>query len=322
VAFEWALRNYEKQTGRTVLVRERQMVYTPHLLALGAVRMLDRKRSVDRQETVARLVQPGEGPMRVNWEEGQAVVSADDLSSRPPGEGGYAPIIPTLARPRDLKRLEKDFADYLYYNVSTTILHNPTLDVYGSVGESRRDFRARCEEEARRKRDAELDKARARMEQQMSRVQQRLRREQRELAADQEELEARKREELLTLGESALNLLSRRGRRRSSSMISRSSRKRTMTKKAQADVQESVEAIEDFEQQLEDLKAQWEEQAAEISDRWAETLEEVEEVSVTPRRTDVTVEFCGLAWVPVWRVVPKDGHQFDLLAREQVSQTE
>ena len=315
-AFEWALRSYEEQAGQPVLVQERQMVYTSHLLALGTVRTLDRKRDVDYQETVARLVQPDEGPAKVDWAAGEVVVSQNELSPSSAGEGAYAPVISTLARPREMKRLEKDFSDYLYYDISTIILYNPALELYGTVGERRRDFRVRCEEEARRGRDAELEKARAGMEKQMARVQQRLRREQRELAADQEDLEARKREELLTLGESALNLLTRR---RSSSMISRSSRKRTLTKKAQADVEESLEAIEDFEQQLEDLKAQWEEQAAEISDVWADKLEEVEEFEVKPRRADVTVEFCGLAWVPVWRVMLEDGRQLDLPARELVA---
>ncbi|MCP4540970.1 MAG: DUF853 family protein [Chloroflexi bacterium] len=311
-AFEWALRNHEEQSGRSMLMRKRQMVYAPQLLALGTVRMLDRKRGVDRQVTVARLVQPGEGPMRVNWDEGQAEVGQNDLSSRPVGEGSYEPVISTLTRSRDLKRLEKDFADHVYYNTSTNILYNPALDVYGTAGENPRDFRVRCEEVARRKRDADLKKARVKMDQKMSRVQQRLRREQRELTADQDELEARKREELLTLGESALNLFSRR---RSSSVISRSSRKRRMTKQAEAEVQESIEAIEDFEQQLEDLKAQWEEQAADISDLWAEKLDDVEEFEVKPRRTDVTVEFCGLAWVPTWRVMLEDGRPVDLPAR-------
>jgi hypothetical protein len=318
-AFEWALQNYKGPTVQSLTVRERQMVYVPHLLALSTVRMLDRKRGVDHQESVARLVQPGEGPVRVNWDEGQAVISRDELSSRPVGEGKYAPVVSTLARSRDLKRLEKDFSDYVYYNTSATILYNPTLEVYGAVGESRRDFRARCGEAARTKRDAELKKARVKMEQQMKRVQQRLRREQRELASDQDELEARKREELLTLGESALNLFTRR---RSSSMISRSSRKRRMTKQAEADVQESLETIEDFEAQLEDLKTQWEEQADEINDRWAEKLEVVEEFEVKPRRADVTIEFCGLAWVPTWRVVSEDGRQVDLPARELSARSE
>ena len=97
IAFEWALQSYQKQTGRSMLVRERQMVYTPHLLALGTVRILDRKRDVDHQETVARLVQPSEGPVKVDWGEGQAVISQSDLSPNPVGEGGYTPVVSTLA---------------------------------------------------------------------------------------------------------------------------------------------------------------------------------------------------------------------------------
>jgi hypothetical protein len=326
VAFEWALRGYEEQTGRSVLVRERRLVYNPRLLALGAVRILDRKRDVDTIETVTRLVQLGESLMSVDWnapDAEQVALSAADLSPKPLGEGAYAPLrsASALTRSRDLKRLEKGFADYLYYNTSVTVLYSPAFDLYGKTGESKRDFRVRCEKEARRKRDAELSKARARMEKEMTRVQQKLRREQRELDADQDELEARKREELLTLGESALNLLSRR---RSMTMISRSSRKRRMTQQAKADVEESLDTIKDLEQQLEDLKAQWEDQVEEISDRWAEKLEEIEDVALTPRRADVTVEFCGLAWSPVWRVTldaPGAGQQIELPARESATRT-
>ena len=319
VTFEWALRGYEERGGRPVLVKERRLVYTPYLLALGTVRMLDRKRGVDHQEMVARLVQPGEGVMGVDWEEGQTVVSEDDLSPRPMGEGVYAPVASMLARPRDLKRLEKDFADYLYHDVSATIWHNPALKLYGTVGESRRDFLVRCQEEARSKRDAELKKARASMDKRMARVQGALRREKRELTEDQEDLDARKREEVLSLGESALNLLTRR---RSSSMLSRASRKRTLTRKAKADVEESLDAIEDLEEQLKALAEEWEEQADDVNVRWADTLEETEEVEVAPRRADVMVEFCGLAWVPAWQVTLEDGQRVDLPAREPAGQTE
>jgi hypothetical protein len=319
VAFEWALRTYEERAGRSVLAQDRQLVYVPQLLALGTVRMLDQKRDVNHQETVARLIRVSEEMVGVDWEEGPVVLSRDDLSMRSPGEGLFEAVPSALARSRELKSREKDFSDYLYYNISVTILHNPSLDLYGQVAESRRDFRVRCEEEARRQRDAEVKKAKTGMEKQMARVQQRLRREQRELAEDQDEVDARKRDELLSLGESAFNLLTRR---RSSSMISRASRKRTMTRKAEADVEESKEAIEDLEEQLEDLKAQWEEQVEEINDRWAEVLEEVEEFTVKPRRTDVRVEFCGLAWVPTWRVALEDGRRIDLAAREMDVQGE
>ena len=319
VAFEWALRGYEVQVGRPVLVRERRLAYTPHLLGLGTVRMLDRKRGVSHRETVARLVRPSEGPLGVDWDAGRVTLDEADLAPRPMGEGFYAPVPSPLARTRELKQLEKDFADYLYRSVSVAIWYSPALKLYGRVGESRRDFRVRCEREARRGRDAELDKARARMDKQMARVQERLRREERELAEDQEELEARKREELLTLGESALNLLTGR---RPSYMISWASRKRTLTRKARADVDESFAAIEDLEDQLEALAEEWREQAAQVNDRWADTLEEIEQVEIAPRRADVTVEFCGLAWVPTWQVTLEDGRRVDLPARDSSVQTE
>ena len=137
----------------------------------------------------------------------------------------------------------------------------------------------------------------------MQRVQERLRREQRELAEDQAELEARKREELLTLGESALGFLT--GRR--SRVLSTASRKRRLTKQAEADVEESKQVIAELEAELEDLAARWQEQVEEINDRWAATLEEIEQVEVAPRRRDVVVDFCGLAWVPEWEVETEEG---------------
>ena len=88
-----------------------------------------------------------------------------------------------------------------------------------------------------------------------------------------------------------------------------------MTQKAKADVDESLEVIGDLEEELKALEVEWEDQAAEIADTWADAVDAIEEFEVKPRRTDVVVEFCGLAWVPVWRVALEDGRQVDLPAR-------
>jgi hypothetical protein len=312
-AFEWALRAYEEQVKRSVLTQNRNLVYAPRLLALGQVRMVDRKRDVDYQETVARLILVMEGSLGVDWEEGEATLGQDELLSKPMGEGLYEPVPGELARARDLKALVKDLADYLYYNTSVTILYNPALDLYGRVGESKRDFRVRCGEEAQERRDDELKQARAAVDTKLSTLRGRIRREERELRTDEADLAARKREEVLGIGESAFNLLAGR---RSSSALSKASRKRRMTQQAKADVEESIDAIEDLEQQVQALEAEWEDQADEIKEAWADKLEEIEEFEVKPRRTDVAVEFCGLAWMPVWRVTLEDGTQVDLPARE------
>ena len=80
------------------------------------------------------------------------------------------------------------------------------------------------------------------------------------------------------------------------------SRKRRMTQQAKADVEESLEAIEDLEAQIQDLREELEEEIAEVTERWAETIDVVKKVEVRAKKADISVEAFGLAWVPHWRV--------------------
>lgn len=310
--FEWAIRAHEERTGGEVVVRSKRLVYRPRLLAVGTVYLEDERKGVHHVEKVTRLVDPPAPPAPVDWEEGEFGIDVGALSNEPVGAGVYEPVPEHLTNPAHYKRWSRAFSEYLYRNVRVAVWHNPALKLYGEPGETRREFRVRCFEEARRRRDEEIAKAKAAMDKKMQRVQERLRREQRELAEDQAELEARKREELLTLGESALGFLT--GRR--SRVLSTASRKRRLTKQAEADVRESEEAIKDLEAQLKTLAEAWQEEVEEINDRWAATLEEIEVVEVAPRRRDVVVDYCGLAWVPEWEVETEDGGQVRLAAVE------
>ena len=76
-----------------------------------------------------------------------------------------------------------------------------------------------------------------------------------------------------------------------------------MTRQAKADVEESVEVIEQLQEQIDELEEEARQEIEELKEKWAERLEEVEEVEVHPRRTDVQVNLLALAWVPRWETV-------------------
>jgi hypothetical protein len=270
--------------------RREGRVHVPRLLALGTVYLVDERKGVRHEERIARLLDPAPPPTPVDWEGENVGVTADELSRQPVEQGVYRPLEPHMAKETNYRR------EYLYRNIHLTLWHHPQLKLYGRVGESRRDFRVRCEEEVRSRRDEEIAEQHEKVERQMKRLETKLRREQRALEEDRVDLSARKREEMASTAESVFNLLSGR---RSSSMLSTASRRRRMTRQAEADLEETEETIEDLETQLEELKEAWEEQREAIASRWAELLEEIEEVEVTPRRKDVVVDFCGLAWVAV-----------------------
>jgi vacuolar-type H+-ATPase subunit I/STV1 len=79
-----------------------------------------------------------------------------------------------------------------------------------------------------------------------------------------------------------------------------------MTQQAKADVEESLEAIEDYEAQIQDLQEELEEEIAKVTERWTETIDVVEEVEVRAKKADITVDAFGLTWVPRWQVTYED----------------
>ena len=76
-------------------------------------------------------------------------------------------------------------------------------------------------------------------------IQDRLKREERELRQDEAELRDRRMEEYGTHAENVLSLLSRRRKRLSTSLT-----KRRLTEQSKADVEESLEAIDEYERQI------------------------------------------------------------------------
>ncbi|NLF02677.1 MAG: DUF87 domain-containing protein [Anaerolineales bacterium] len=313
VTMESALQQAGQQAGRSLSASRHQIVYVPHLLSLGYVTLIERKAGIEQVETTARLVPPDKLSGLIPWAECDALVQERDLSPQPAGPGLFEAVPAPLARAADIKRLEKDFADYLYHEISATVWHCPALGLYGKAGESRRDFRVRCEAAVRSQREAETKKQRDAFEKQKARLDERLRREKRRLAEEEADLQGRRSEEILSLGESALSLLT--GRRRST-MLSSASRKRRMTKQAKLDVEQATDTIADLEAQIAAMETEWEEQQAEINARLADALEEIQAVQAKPRRTDVRVVFCSLAWVPMWQVSLTDGQSLRLPARE------
>ncbi|MDH4138697.1 MAG: hypothetical protein OEW09_18575, partial [Anaerolineae bacterium] len=198
--------------------------------------------------------------------------------------------------------LGKDFSDYLYHEEALNLYYNPTLKLYGQPGESEREFKIRAQQLARESRDAEVEKLRKKYQQKLDSLETKLAREQRELAGDQAEHEARKREELISAGETVIGLLGVGRRRRSTTGISRTARKRRLTTSAKADIAESEAEIARLQEDIEEMRQSLEEEAKAITDKWAATLDEIETYDVKPRRSDLNVELVALAWTPHWEI--------------------
>jgi hypothetical protein len=170
--------------------------------------------------------------------------------------------------------------------------------VYAGPDVTAADFRTACADAARAARDAEIAKQTATIDRQIAVLKDKVAREQRELAQDQVEFEHRKWEERGNMAELGASLL---GIGRKKSLTSQLSKNR-LTQQAKADVDESVESIQQYEKQIADKQAERERITQDANDRWASVVNQISEIPVVPKKTDVFVEQFGVAWMPFYLI--------------------
>lgn len=286
------------------------VVYRPALLALAQIRFLDRKMGVDSNVTRAALVEKPDRNGTVRWEDfDYRGPSLEKLDSTPAAGARFDMVDPPLDDSKRMSAIQKDFADWLYRNMSVQARANKELKVFAGPDVSQADFMKACADAARDGRDAALEKATKALDRKIKSLQDKIAREDRELQQDQTELSQRKVEELGNLAELGASLVGLTRKRSLSTQLT----KRRMTQQAKADVDESVDAIAQYKKDLADLQAEREQTVKEISDHWGEVVNDITEVTVTPKKSDIYVGLFGVAWVPYY-VVQSGGSTLELPA--------
>jgi hypothetical protein len=63
-------------------------------------------------------------------------------------------------------------------------------------------------------------------------------------------------------------------------------------------VEESLDAIEEYKQEIAALEKERDQALHEVKERWEEIVNQVDEITVTPYKKDVQVDLFGVAWFP------------------------
>ncbi|MGQ9518087.1 MAG: hypothetical protein ACUVT1_12545, partial [Anaerolineae bacterium] len=280
------------------------LAYRPALLIAGEVHFSHTASGTYVSSPFMYLMTPEQLAGVPDWAAAQPLdLAVKGLETRGAEGALYAEVPEPLANGRQLTAWKKAFADYLYRTQTLVIGYHPLLKIYARPEDTAEDFRRRCAEAARQQRQAEEDKVRSKYVRKIEQLQERIRREELELEQDRLDYEARKQEELLSAGESVVGLFLGR---RSTRPLSTASRRRRMTQLAKADLDESAATITKLKQELEGLQKTMQEELEALGERWSQLLDNIQEVEVKPRKTDISVDILGIGWVPTWVCVPAD----------------
>jgi DNA helicase HerA-like ATPase len=279
------------------------IVYRPLLLAAAQVRLLDRKYGVDSEITKAALVDSLDRRGIVRWDDfAYAGPSLDKVETSPAAGARFGTIDSPLNDSKLMTALQKDFTDWLFRNSEVTARANEKLKVYGGPDVSQAEFMKACADSARNARDAEIEKKTSAIEKKIKSLEDKLGREERELRQDQSDLQSRNIESganMLELGASLFGL----GRKKS---VATQLTKVRLAQNAKADVQESEESIAQYKKDLAALQRERDDVTAEVNDRWGQVVNDISEVSIKPKKTDIYVSLFGVAWKPFYIVQAVD----------------
>jgi hypothetical protein len=284
------------------------LLYRPVLLAQTSVRFLNRKYSLDFDLIKTALVPEPDRRGLVRWEDyASQPINPQSLTRPPDPRARFATLEAPLSDVKAITAMQKDFVEWVYRAAQITVRANDALKQYAGPQVSAADFRKQCAEAARQGRDAELRKVTTAFATKLASLKDKLKREERELKQDEAELTQRKWEEGSTHLENVASLIGFGSKRRLTTSVTR----RRLTAQAKADVEESEQAIEEFDKQLAALEAEKAAALDEVNQRWGEIANQLTEIPVTPFKKDILLDFFGVAWLPFH--VVKIGEQVEEL---------
>jgi hypothetical protein len=198
------------------------------------------------------------------------------------------------------RKWNKDLLRWVRQNRPLVLFQSNRFNMTSRLGESEGEFRGRLAQAVREARDLEVEKLRRKYSSQFTTLKNRLMRSQQAIAREAEQATSRKIQTAVSIGTAILGAFL--GRKTvsvgSASRVGTAMRSASRMQKETMDVARAQERSAAIEAQLMDLEARMQADIEKIEFSFDPEFEELEEISVKPRSTDIALEVFGLAWVP------------------------
>jgi hypothetical protein len=279
-----------------------RLLYQPMILGIGAVYYADASAGAAAKEQIGLLADIPASAALVEWDKAERVALADsNLEKFPDAPDAAYGDMPENAWARESCRLwGKSFQEWLFRNMTITLLKSPALGEVSRPGESERDFRIRLQTAARETRNGMLDRISRKYTAKIAALEERIRKAEQAVERETEQATQQKLQTALSLGATIFDaMLSRK-------KVSRSTIGRASTTAGRAgrilkenqDVERAEENVDELKRQLAELQALLAEESGEAKKGIDPLTEPLEQFQITPKKKDIAVVLTALVWVP------------------------
>ncbi|MBS0204607.1 MAG: ATP-binding protein [Planctomycetes bacterium] len=291
---------------RSSMLGNTKLLYRPGLLGSARIRFAYASTGVDELRDITIFLAAAAEIRATVWDDAEISTDEFDQQSEGEDEGGFAPLPTELSRAKTFTELQTALKDHLYRTQKLQLWKCPELKLVSQPGESEGDFRARITHGVREGRDLQVEKLRTKFAPRLAGLQEQLRKayqrvEKQKAQASQQTFTA-----AVNLGTSILGAVFGR-KLTSATNISKAAttiRSASRVASERQDVAQAEETVEAIQERIDALNTQFQEEANTLIEGANPDGVQLEEISVAPKKSDITVVNLTLCWTP-WTVDAK-----------------
>lgn len=275
------------------------LVYYPSVIGQVEVHYSSARYNVDETKIMAFAVQLEDGPIALEWDNA-VELALDDLRTAPVSGAEFADLPAAANEVKSYRNWNRDFLRWVRVNRALTLYRSERFSQTSEVNETEGEFRARLSQGAREKRDLEIEKLRRKYSSKFTSLNDRLRRAEQAIAREEEQAKSRTLATAISFGTAILGAFL--GRKTisatSASRMGTAMKSAGRLGKEKMDVARARETAEAIREQLSQLELQLQGDIQNLEGTYDPASEELKEIKVQPKTSDMSLRLFGLAWMP------------------------
>ena len=276
--------------------------YEPVLYGSALVQYTDAKRGIDVTSSVHAVAPMKNGAVPVSWERATATeVAPEALSSKSAAPAGtrYGSLPAAAQNAKSYAAWTDDFEQWIVRAKPLRLFAAPAYKLSSLPGETEAEFTARVQHAAREKRDAAIEKLRAKYASRVAKATDKMRRAEESLTREQQQVSQQKMQTVVSFGATLLGAVMGRkavsmstlGRATTAARgVSRSMKEAQDVAQAQQRQREAADELQEIEAELEREVQALQTSAPDIA---------IETTEIKAKRAGVDVRLVALAWQPI-----------------------
>jgi len=277
------------------------IVYHPRLVAAADILYNSARHHIEDERSFVYTVEFEDGPVNVDWDNGEPVdISVDELEENGLEGASYADCPQCAASAKSYTGWSRDFKRWVRQNEVISLYRSKRFRLSSEAGETEGDFRARLQTVASEKRDQAVAKLRKRYATKTTTLENRLLRAQQAIERETQQATKKKLDTAVSFGTAILGAVLGRKRLSSSSAskIGTAIKTASGARKESADIKRAEETARKVKADLEALNRDLEKEVTALDTSFDAQAEELDEIVVRAKSTDIHVPLAGLAWMP------------------------